>query len=102
VFPCTAPLPYDIPDQGISLELWTVIPGFDDTAPRTAKATGRGWRRNGGQVYVEGRIRSREYEVDGKPRFSLDVSVNQVQFLGTGKPTSEVVDEVLSAENTDG
>ena len=58
--------------------------------------------RKGSQVYVEGRIRSREYEVDGKTRFSLDVSVNQVQFLGTGKPTSEVVDEVLGAENTDG
>ena len=84
------------------MELWTVIPGFDDTAPRTAKATGRGWRQKGSRVYVKGRIRSREYEVDGKPRFSLDVSVNQVQFLGTGKPTSEVVDEVLGAANTDG
>ena len=100
--PCTALLPYDIPDQGISLELWTVIPGFDDTAPRTAKATGRGWRRKGSRVYVEGRIRSREYEVDGKTRFSLDASVNQVQFLGSARTTSEAVDEVLSAENTDG
>ena len=100
--PCTALLRYDIPDQGISLELWTVIPGFDDTAPRTAKATGRGWRQKGSQVYVEGYIRSREYEVDGKARFSLDVSVNQVQFLGTGRPASEDVDEVLGAENTDG
>ena len=41
--------------------------------------------RKGSQVYVEGRIRSREYEVDGKTRFSLDVSVNQVQFLGSSK-----------------
>ena len=58
--------------------------------------------RKGNQVYVEGRIRSREYEVDGKPRFSLDVSVNQVQFLGTARPISEDVDEVLGAGNTDG
>ena len=58
--------------------------------------------RKGSQVYVEGRIRSREYEVDGKPRFSLDVSVNQVQFLGSARPTSEAVDGVLGAENTDG
>ena len=94
-FPCTALLPYDIPDQGISLELWTVIPGFDDTAPRTAKATGRGWRRKGSQVYVEGRIRSREYEVDRKTRCSLDVSVSRVQFLGSARPTSKDVDEVL-------
>ena len=100
--PCTALLPYDIPDQGISLELWTVIPGFDDTAPRTAKATGRGWRRKGSQVYVEGRIRSREYEVDGKPRFSLDVSVNQVQFLGSARPTSEDEVDVIGVEDADG
>ena len=40
--------------------------------------------------------------MDGKTRFSLDVSVNQVQFLGSTRPTSEDVDEVLSAENTDG
>ena len=51
---------------------------------------------------MNGRIRSREYEVDGKTRFSLDVSVNQVQFLGSARPTSEDVDEVLSAQNTDG
>ena len=65
--------------------------------PRTIE---RNRRRS--QVYVEGRIKSREYEVDGKTRFSLDVSVNQVQFLGSVRPTSEDVDEVLGAENTDG
>ena len=58
--------------------------------------------RKGSQVYVEGSIRSREYEVDGKARFSLDVSVNQVQFLGSTRPISEDVDEDLGAENTDG
>ena len=58
--------------------------------------------RKGSQVYVEGRIRLREYEVDGKTRFSLDVSVNQVQFLGSARPTSEDVDEVLGAEDTAG
>ena len=57
--------------------------------------------RKGSQIYVEGRIRSREYEVDGKTRFSLDVSVNQVQFLGSARPISKDVDEVLGAENTD-
>ena len=51
--------------------------------------------RKGSQVYVEGRIRSREYEVDGKPRFSMDVAVNQVQFLGSARPISKDVDEVL-------
>ena len=58
--------------------------------------------RKGSQVYVEGRIRSREYEVDRKTRCSLDVSVSRVQFLGSARPTSEDVDEVLGAEDTDG
>ena len=51
--------------------------------------------RKGSQVYVEGRIRSREYEVDRKTRCSLDVSVSRVQFLGSARPTSKDVDEVL-------
>jgi single-stranded DNA-binding protein len=48
--------------------------------------------REGSDVYVEGRIKSREYEVDGKTRFSLDVSGSQVQFLGQSK-SNDVVDE---------
>ena len=40
--------------------------------------------------------------MDGKTRFSLDVSVNQVQFLGSARLTFEDVDEVLGAEKTDG
>ena len=37
----------------------------------------------GRQVYVEGRLRSRQYERrDGTPGFSLEVNVTEVQFLG--------------------
>ena len=37
----------------------------------------------GQQVYIEGRLRSRQYERrDGGPGFSLDVTVTDVQFLG--------------------
>ena len=37
----------------------------------------------GQQVYVEGRLRSRQYDRrDGTPGFSLDVNVTDVQFLG--------------------
>lgn len=37
----------------------------------------------GQQVYVEGRLRSREYtRRDGTPGFSLDVNVNEVHLLG--------------------
>ena len=40
--------------------------------------------------------------MDGKTRFSLDVSVNQVQFLGTGKSTSEDEVDVIGVEDADG
>ena len=37
----------------------------------------------GQQVYVEGRLRSRQYDRrDGTPGFSLDVNITDVQFLG--------------------
>ncbi len=37
----------------------------------------------GQQVYVEGRLRSRQYERrDGTPGFSLDVNVTEMQMLG--------------------
>jgi len=39
--------------------------------------------RKGRQVYVEGRLRPREYEgQDGAPRFALDVVADKVVFLG--------------------
>ena len=44
----------------------------------------------GRQVYVEGRLRSRQYERrDGAPGFSLDVNVTEVQFLGRRDDTSD-------------
>jgi len=37
----------------------------------------------GQQVYVEGRLTSRTYQTkDGQPSFSLDLTVNDMQFLG--------------------
>ncbi len=37
----------------------------------------------GQQVYVEGRLKSRTYQTrDGQTRYSLDVTVSDVQFLG--------------------
>ena len=37
----------------------------------------------GRQVYIEGRLKSREYtRADGTPAFSLDVNVQECQFLG--------------------
>jgi len=40
----------------------------------------------GKQVYVEGRLKSRTYQAqNGETRVSLDVSVNEIQFLGGGQ-----------------
>ena len=43
--------------------------------------------RKGSQVYVEGRLKVREYESKGATRFSLDVTASMVQFL-SGKGDS--------------
>jgi len=49
----------------------------------------------GKQVYIEGRLKARTYESQsGETRFSLDVSVGDIQFLGGGQGQShEVVEE---------
>ena len=44
----------------------------------------------GQQVYIEGRLRSRQYDRrDGTPGFSLDVNVTDVQFLGRREEQSD-------------
>jgi single-strand DNA-binding protein len=39
----------------------------------------------GQQVYVEGRMQTREYEKDGSKRYSTEVVTERVVFLGKGK-----------------
>jgi len=40
----------------------------------------------GKQVYLEGRLKSRTYQAqNGETRFSLDISCNEIQFLGGGQ-----------------
>ena len=36
----------------------------------------------GSQVYVEGRLSSRSYESNGQTRFSMEINLTDVQFLG--------------------
>lgn len=38
----------------------------------------------GQQVYLEGRLSSRSYESQGQMRFSMEVNLTDVQFLGSG------------------
>jgi len=40
----------------------------------------------GGQVYVEGRLKTRAYQTQaGETRFSIDVTCTEIQFLGGGQ-----------------
>jgi single-strand DNA-binding protein len=44
----------------------------------------------GGQVYLEGRLRQEEYtDRDGNKRQSLEVTVNEIQFLSSKSDSSE-------------
>jgi len=46
----------------------------------------------GKQVYVEGRLKTRTYEAqNGEKRFSLDVTCNEIQFLGSGQGQGQPV-----------
>lgn len=48
----------------------------------------------GSQVYVEGRLSSRSYESNGQTRFSMEINLIDIQFLGNKdrKPVGSAVD----------
>lgn len=49
------------------------------------------WLTKGRQVYVEGRLRSRSFEGrDGQTRFSNDINLTDVQFLGRAGGADEM------------
>jgi len=53
----------------------------------------------GKQVYVEGRLKSRTYQVQsGETRFSLDVSCSEIQFLGGGQGQGQGQDQEAEQE----
>lgn len=39
----------------------------------------------GDKVYIEGKLRNRQYEVDGKKRYSSEIHVQEMTFLTTKK-----------------
>ena len=39
--------------------------------------------KKGGQVYIEGRLRTEEYEKDGIKRWSTDIMADEMQMLGS-------------------
>jgi len=52
----------------------------------------------GKQVYVEGRLKTRTYQTQaGETRFSLDVSCQEIQFLGGGEGQGQQVGGEIEA-----
>ena len=49
---------------------------------RLAEIAGE-YLKKGGQVYVEGKLRTEEYEKDGIKRYSTDVIADEMQMLGS-------------------
>lgn len=77
-----------------------------ETSGATAENCGK-YLAKGRQVYVEGRIRTREYEKDGQKRFITEVVADTIKFMGGGqqrgsdnapaprsRPTAAQVEEV--------
>lgn len=56
---------------------WVRCTAWDKTAELAAKYLGKGR-----QVYVEGRLQTREYEKDGVKRTATEVVVSNIVFLG--------------------
>jgi single-strand DNA-binding protein len=49
---------------------------------RLAEIAGE-YLKKGGQVYVEGKLRTEEYEKDGQKRYSTDIIADEMQMLGS-------------------
>ena len=67
---------------------WFSVIAFRQLAERVSQ-----YLTKGQQVYVEGRLRSRTWEAqDGTPRFSNEITANEVVFLDRA-PTASLGDE---------
>jgi len=54
----------------------------------------------GDKVYVEGRIKNRQYEVEGQKRYSTEIQVQEMTFLTTKKDPNTPVGKVKNIEKT--
>ena len=63
---------------------WHRVKFFD----RLAEIAGE-YLKKGGQVYVEGRLQTEEYEKDGIKRWSTDIIAGEMQMLGSKGASGE-------------
>ena len=65
---------------------WFRVSAFGQQAERLATMVERGYIAKGRQLYVEGQFEARPYQGnDGKERTSLDVTLTDWQFIGSGQ-----------------
>lgn len=65
---------------------WFRVSAFGEQADRLVKMIERGYIGKGRQLFVEGQFEARPYQGnDGQERTSLDVTLSDWQFLGTGR-----------------
>lgn len=65
---------------------WFRVSAFGEQAERLANMVQRGYIAKGRQLYVEGQLEARQYQGnDGQMRTSLDVSLSDWQFIGSGQ-----------------
>ncbi|SEQ31749.1 single-strand DNA-binding protein [Ectothiorhodospira magna] len=70
---------------------------------RLAEITGE-YLRKGSQIYVEGRLQTREWEKDGIKRYTTEIVVNEMQMLGgrSGGSSTEFGSQRSSPHHDDG
>lgn len=63
---------------------WFRVTAWDRLAERLVSMVERGYIGKGRLLYVEGQLESRQYtDRNGQPRTSLDVTMNDFQFVGS-------------------
>lgn len=54
----------------------------------------------GDKVYIEGRIKNRQYEVDGQKRYTTEIQVQELTMLSTKKEANSVKNQENKPNNT--
>ncbi len=85
-------------DQWVDATEWFSVVCFGKTADNASQ-----YLAKGRQVFVDGRLSTRQYEKDGQTRYFTEVVANTVLFLGGGeKPTAAAKANAASAPATSG
>lgn len=68
---------------------WFRVSAFGEIAERVLTMAEAGYIGKGKQLYVEGMLEAREYQVNGQARTSLDVDMTDWRFLGGGQQPAQ-------------